>query len=83
MMRMSNIRDNFFGSEEWEEIRQRLQYMVDSSSYNTEPSYAANGLKYPGNLMPFVDKHINYLNSHPKLDAGMYLSNLRLMTRIG
>ena len=81
-MSMLNIRDNLFGPEEREDIRQRLQNMVDSNSYNTESSYAANGLLYPDNLISFVDRHINYLNSHPKLDAGMYLSNLRLMTRI-
>lgn len=82
-MHTPNTRINFFGSEESEDIRQRLQYMVDSGSYNTKSSYTANGHRYPDNLLPFVDKHMNYLNSHPKLDAGMYLNNLRLMTRVG
>ena len=74
-------RSSFLNSEEAKAIGQELQTMMASSLYNTEPTYTSNTFLYPDNLMPFVDKHLNYLNAHPKLDAGMYVSNLRLMTR--
>ena len=80
-MQTLKSRSGFFESVEAEGIRQQLEHMMTSGQYNTTSSYTANGIQYPDNLMPFVDKHMNYLNSHPKLDAGMYLTNLRLMTR--
>ena len=83
MIRILNVKSSFFDSEESKAIKQRLQLMADSVTYNTQSSYTANGLRYPDNLLPFVDKHMNYLSAHPQLDAGMYLRNLRLMTRIG
>ena len=82
MAQVLKTRTNFFASEEAEEIKRTLQKMVESGVYNTASSYTANSYEYPDNLMPFVDKHMNYLNAHPKLDAGMYITNLRLMTRI-
>jgi hypothetical protein len=75
-------RSQFFDSQEAAEIRQKLQLMVSSDLYNTVSSFTVNEGQYPDNLMPFLDKHMNYLNAHPKLDAGMYLANLRLMTRV-
>ena len=81
-MQALKTRSGFFDSEQAKDIKQKLQYMMTSGLYNTVSSYTINGLRYPDNLIPFVDKHMNYLNSHPKLDAGMYLANLRLMTRI-
>lgn len=74
-------RINFLESEQGEMIRQVLEHMTADSAYNTIGSYSPNSLQYPDNLMPFVDKHMNYLNAHPNLDARMYISNLRLMTR--
>jgi hypothetical protein len=81
-MQTLKIRKNFLDSEEAKDIAQVLNHMMSSSLYNTEPSYIANGFQYPDNLMPFVDKHLTYLNSHPKLDAKMYMANLRLITRV-
>jgi hypothetical protein len=75
-------RSDFLESEEGKETRQKLQHMALSSSYNTSPSYSVNSALYPDNLIPFVDKHMNYLIDHPKLEAGKYLANLRLMVRI-
>jgi len=75
-------RSGFLNSPEAKEIKLKLQHMVASGVYNTNSSYTANGFQYPDHLMPFVDKHLNYLNANPKLDAKMYLTNLRLMTRI-
>ena len=75
-------RSDFFGSEEGEDIQAILKKMVADTTYNTESTYSSNGEQYPDNLIPFVDKHMNYLNSHPKLDSSKYIRNLRLMTRI-
>jgi hypothetical protein len=75
-------RSTFFDSEEGEAIRQKLQHMTLDSTYNTEPSYSANTVRYPDNLIPFVDKHMDYLNAHPKLEAHKYLANIKLKSRI-
>ena len=75
-------RSHFVDSEEGQDVRRKLQLMMRDKGYNTESSYNSNGLQYPGNLISFVDKHMNYLSVHPKLDAWMYIANLRLMTRV-
>ena len=75
-------RSRFFDSQEAEDIRQKLQNMASSDLYNTQSSFTIDDTQYPDNLMPFLDKHMNYLNNHPALDPSMYLANLRLMTRI-
>ncbi|MFI5271078.1 MAG: hypothetical protein ACHQT9_03480 [Candidatus Saccharimonadales bacterium] len=81
MMQTLKSRSGFFETEEAKDIQEKLQHMMSSNLYNTESSFTSNGYQYPDNQIPFVDKHMNYLNSHPKLDTGTYLANLRLMTR--
>jgi len=56
--------------------------MTGDSSYNTAPSYSNDTALYPDNLIPFVDKHMNYLVNHPALEASQYLANVRLVTRV-
>lgn len=73
---------NFFGSEEAIQIENTLRMMANDIIYNTKSSYSADAVQYPDNLIPFVDKHMNYLKSHPSLDPQHYLANLRLMTLI-
>lgn len=75
-------RISFYESAEGLEIQRTLQRMAQDVAFNTESSYSANGEKYPDNLMPFVDKHMAYLNTHPSIDPQQYLANLRLMTRL-
>jgi hypothetical protein len=70
-----------FGSEEERGIREELQQMVLNSSYNTAASYVPRSVQYPDGSISFVDRHMRYLNANPRLDAWMYLANLRLMTR--
>jgi hypothetical protein len=70
------------GAEEEREIREVLRQMVLNGSYNTSPAYTVKSTAYPDGLIPFVDRHMRYLDANPKLDAHMYLANLRLMTRI-
>ena len=69
------------GTEEEKDVREELERMLASDSYNTMPSYTPTSVDYPDGLMPFVDRHMRYLRANPKLDAQMYLANLRLMTR--
>ncbi|HXR49841.1 MAG TPA: hypothetical protein VN778_02340, partial [Verrucomicrobiae bacterium] len=73
---------SFLDSQEAKDIRRALQQMALDSSYSTASSYSADSLTYPDNLIPFIDKHMNYLNAHPKLDASMYLANIKLMSRV-
>lgn len=64
------------------EVREKLAAMESNSLLNTTAStYTARSAQYPDGKMPFVDKHIAYLLSHPKLDPDQYLSNLRLMLK--
>ena len=75
-------RVRFFDSEEGIQIRRALELMENDNTYNTCSSYSANTVQYPDNLIPFVDKHVNYLNAHPALNPLQYVANLRLMTRV-
>lgn len=73
---------DFITSEEGIRITEVLTLMVSDSGYMTESSYSADSEKYSDNLIPFIDKHLSYLRSHPNMNPDHYLSNLRLMTRI-
>ena len=73
---------NFVNSVEGQAIRAQLEAMALSSTFNTTSTYSAKTEIYADNLIPFVDKHMNYLTSHPSLNPDIYLSNLRLMTRL-
>ncbi len=80
---MSTVKKkHFIGSEEAARIEEILRQMAKDSAYNTTSSYSANITQYPDHLIPFVDKHMNYLKTHPSLDPQHYLANLRLMTKI-
>ncbi|MEI8338492.1 MAG: hypothetical protein WCF91_01010 [bacterium] len=63
-------------------VRQALQELVDDSGYNTEPSYIASADIYTDHLIPFAEKHLAYLMSHPKVNPEQHISNLRMMTKI-
>lgn len=81
-MSITRKKGRFIGSEEAVEVEKVLQLMVNDDSYVTETSYSTNSELYPDNQIPFVDKHMNYLNAHPSTDPKQYVSNLRLMTRV-
>jgi hypothetical protein len=81
-MALVKDRKTFLDTEEGKNIKRELQRMVDSDLYNTTASYSVNGLLYPDHLIPFVDKHINYLIHHPSVEASKYLANIRLMTKV-
>lgn len=73
---------NFLCSEEAVEIKRLLRLMATDIAYNTKSSYSTNSELYPDNLIPFVDKHMNFLSTHPSTDPAQYMANLRLMTLV-
>ena len=73
---------DFLESEDGTWAKRVLISMVTDDAYNTKPIYSSNSELYPDNLMPFVDRHMEYLGSHLDISPQQYLSNLRLMTRI-
>ena len=81
---MPNVKKKpgFLESAEGIEIENTLRHMESDSAYMTESSYSANSDLYPDNLISFVEKHMNYLRTHPATDPQHYVSNLRLMTRL-
>ena len=76
-MAVAKKRVLFLDSEEGVAIAQALELMDQDTSFDTHPSYSANVDRYPDNLMPFVDKHMNYLCTHPGIDPRHYLTTLR------
>ncbi len=69
-------------SVEGDNIKQELQQMAADQAFNTMSSYSANTKLYANNSITFVEKHMAYLNNNPTVDPNLYLSNLRLMTRV-
>jgi hypothetical protein len=80
-MAMVKRKVNFFESEEGAAIKKSLIEIAADSAYNTQSSYSV-AAQYSDHLIPFVDKHMNYLNGHPSIDPEQYVSNLRLITKI-
>lgn len=78
----SGLRKGFNESEEGLDSIEKLRAMTQDTAYNTPSSYSADSTAYPDNQMPFIDKHMQYLNAHPKVEARQYIANIRLMSRI-
>lgn len=75
-------RNNFLETEVGAWAKAELQAMANDPAYATEDTYSSNSERYPDNTISFVDKHINYLSLHPKVNPEHYVSNLKLMTRL-
>lgn len=71
-------REQFLQTDSGALAQVELRRMVNSSAYNTRLSYDAT----VGRKLTFMDRHINYLVKHPAVNPIVYLSNLRVMTRI-
>jgi hypothetical protein len=83
---MTNFKDtttqrakNFITSPEGIEAHSILMAMVNDEGYKTVSTYSPSSAD--GNLL-FIDKHMNYLSSHTAVNAGQYVSNLKLITKI-
>jgi hypothetical protein len=64
-----------------EGVREKLERMAADATLNTPSSYSPNAESHPDNQISFVDRHIEYLLNHPKLDSEHYLANLRMKIR--
>jgi hypothetical protein len=64
-----------------EGVREKLEAIAADATYNTPSSYSPDSQHYPNNQIPFVDRHVEYLLNHPKLDSAQYLANLRMKIR--
>jgi hypothetical protein len=73
---------DFKNSEEGIATLKALRSILADDTYITETSYTTNGEIYPDHVMPFLDKHMNYLQNHPAVNPQYYLSNLRLMLKV-
>lgn len=62
-------------------VLKELSRIDADNSYKTGPSYSSKA-SYIDGLIPFVDKHMDYLNDNPHINPVHYLANLRLMTKI-
>lgn len=60
------------------EARKELQDMVNSVVYDTHDVYSATA----GERQTFVERHLDYLAKHPATNLTVYVSNLRVMTKI-
>ena len=63
------------------DVETKLRVMEKDLALNTVSSYSANAELYPDGQIPFVEKHIAYLMSHPSVSHDHYLANLRLMLK--
>ena len=81
-MATAKNRNDFTETEEGKAIIERLKQLAESSTYNTIATYSSDAVSYPDNLIPFVDKHVNYLIKHPSVDVNQYLANIKLMTLV-
>ncbi len=77
-----NKRPNFFETFEGAEIEDMLRSMETDAGYNTESSYIADGVKYPGNILSFMEKHKRYILANPAIDPRSYVANLRMKTKL-
>lgn len=58
-----------------------LTSMATDVRFETQAGYSTNTGRYPNNLIPFVDKHMLYLQNHPAINPEHYIANLKLMTK--
>jgi hypothetical protein len=75
-------RKGYLDSKEGQDVRRIFQSMTFDNLFNTAPSYSTDTVLYPDHMIPFIDKHMNYLNTHPQLDADLYVANVKLVSRI-
>ena len=77
-MANAQSRQAFIRSEEGKVLRDELEAMVKSRKYNTRLYSLTSDPKG----VHFIEKHMNYMSSHPTMDHMQYVSNLRLMTKL-
>ena len=71
---ITHAKRRFYASDVCREARERLQALVDSPEYNTDPALTTS------DPVPFVERHLNHLSMYPNTNLDGYISNLKLMT---
>jgi hypothetical protein len=64
-----------------EEITTALEDLQDDPSMNTHSMYSPAATEYPGNQLPFVEIHLNYLRKNKHVNPSRYISNLKIMIK--
>lgn len=78
---MYQRKQDFFDTEAGKAIKELLLFIDASDDYYSSPSYSPNTETYGDNLIPFVEKHMAYIRSHPSVNAMQYVSNLKIVSR--
>lgn len=73
----ASTRAQFLRSDKATELRSQLEEMTKSPIYNTR---VVSMIDMHDSY--FVEKHMNYMANHLKMDHSQYIQNLRLMTKI-
>lgn len=71
-------RQSFLKSDQAKVLRSQLTEMTESPLYNTR----VQGITDTPADVRFIEKHMNYMSSFPKMNHLQYISNLKLMTKI-
>lgn len=78
-MRSTAQKKLFFESPEGRALRQELTEIFNDPAHNTKSTYTAASL----DRLSFIDKHMNYMGNFPDMNHRQYVSNIKLMTRMG
>lgn len=78
-MVMTIGKQQFINSEKGRLLRDALVLMVNDPGYNTHSFQY--GIEF--DELRFVDKHMNYMSQYPLMDHWQYVSNVKLMTKVG
>lgn len=70
-------KNKYYDSDQCREAKQLLQQLVDNPQYDTTSKY------YGASSAGFVERHLQYLSTHSVKNLEGFISNLKLMTRIG
>lgn len=75
-------RVDIYDSELGTEVLGTLQSMERNPVFRTVDEATRDLELYPSGIVPFVDKHMQYLHKHPLLNPEHYLANLRVKLKI-
>ncbi len=65
-----------------DEAKARLVTIEADPTMKTVGRYSPTAVQWPGNIMPFSEVHIAYLNKNKNVNPAQYLKNLELMIKI-
>ena len=63
-------------------IKARLLTAEADPTMKTVGRYSPSSTQWPGNIMPFSEIHLAYLNKNKSVNPAHYLANLELMIKI-